>query len=612
MAPWRARPVLQSASLSTMLCHPFTSIPMLLRWVFSGLFVVMLAGCAVSASKRAAVDELVAAHGNQVHSRAAVDWPLGPLPAESGEGHRLILIDRGDDALAMRLHLIRTATESIDMQNYIFLVDDTGRLLLSELLDAATRGVRVRLLFDSLFSLPDEALLAALETAHSNLEVRLYRPVLGQAVLSDPEFIAAVFCCFHALNQRMHNKLMVVDGRHGLVGGRNHSARYFDLDTRMVFLDLEVLVTGPVTAQMVEGFEAFWRHALVLPPRYTRRVHRRLVENRRALPELDRSPRLAALDEVFAAGEWLQRLLEEHSFAVGSVTYFSDLPEDRPRWDRPPTDDSTALIHDLIATASEQVVLQTPYVVVSRRFGDLLTALDPSIDLIISSNSLASTDAFPVYAISRKQRAFLLEEVGARLFEMQPFPVDRAAFVPRYPELTEERAAGIETPMRGDPGQPTREMPGPRLSLHGKIVVVDGRSSIVTSHNLDPRSESYNTENGILVEDSAFAAALLAYIDRISAPDNSWVSAMQPEWGGPLTALNRAGSRLSRRLPTLDLWPDYRFEQFRVEQDRASADALSAEGQVEGVGLAPEVVSLPRRWVTGWISRMMGFLRPLM
>jgi len=283
------------------------------------------------------------------------------------------------------------------------------------------------------------------------------------------------------------------------------------------------------------------------------------------------------------------------------VQYFSDLPEARPRWRRPPAGDSTDVIHELIGKASTQLVLQTPYAVLSRRFARLLANLDPVVELRISSNSLASTDAFPVYAVSRKQRAFLLEELGAQLFEAKPYPPSPESFVPRYADLVAERAVGIKTPMRADPGKATREMPGPRLSLHGKIAVVDGRYSIVTSHNFDPRSEGYNTENGIIVDDAAFASALLASVGRITTPEYSWISAMRPAGEGLLAALHRDGARLSRRLPTLDLWPGYRFE-IREASVRGAGS----------VGLAPEVVAWERRWVTAMISRMLGFLRPLM
>ena len=587
------------------------------------ILLLVLAGCAVSPAQRERVDAWVKQHPVLLPPALDLPWMLPPLPAREAPGHQLIMVDRGDDALALRLHLIRTATSSIEIQNYIFLLDDSGQLLLLELLAAAARGVQVRILVDSLFSVPDENVQAALELAHPNFKLRVFRPVLEQSVLRDGEFIAAVFCCFHELNQRMHNKLMVIDDQHALIGGRNHSARYFDLDPRMVFVDMETLVTGPVAAQMRSGFDAFWQHPLAMPPRHTRRVSNQILNDPPQQIDLELSDRLQRLHAEFGQGQWLDRLLSGHSFEVGEVEYFTDLPEARPDNAPTPSDDSTAWIHGLIARAEEEVVIQTPYVVLSDRFRDLLRALDPEVRVVISSNSLASTDAFPVYAISRKQRAFLLEALGIRFFEAMPFPDDLEKLVPRYQALVAERAAGVETPMRGDPVSATLDMPGPRLSLHAKLVVVDRSHVIVTSHNLDPRSEIYNTENGILVDDGDFAAAMLDYIGVITRPGNSWLSAMHSSGHDDDTrslgsAIHRGGSRLSRRLPVLDLWPGYRFEQFRLpdsdddDETRLWSEPESELAEAEPVGLAPEVVLRQRRLVTAMVSRMMGFLRPIL
>lgn len=587
---------------------------MAIRVLLLFLLVALLGACALGPSQRAVVDRMVLEHPGLLADQRESEPIVSRLPEPKAAGHQLIMLERGDDALAMRLELIRSARSSIEIQNYIFLLDDSGQLLLDELLAAARRGVRVRLLVDSLFSLPDPALLTALELAHPNFEVRLYRPVLERAKLSDAGFFAAVFCCFFELNQRMHNKLMTVDDRHGLVGGRNHSARYFDLDTRMVFVDLEVLVSGPVAGRMRQGFDEFWDDGRVLPPRHTRDVYRLLHSAHEPLLALERSERIQRLLEQFDSGAWLDRLLAENHFEVGEVEYFNDLPDTRPDGVRAPEDDSTAWIHAVIAGAERQVVIQTPYVVLTRRFERLLRDLPPEVEIVISSNSLASTDAFPVYAISRQQRARLLAGLGVRFFEAKPFPAQPETFIPRYPELIAERAAGLTTPMRGDPRPATREMPGPRISQHAKLVVVDGTTSIVTSHNLDPRSEFYNTENGIVVRDANFSAALLEFIAAVSAPESSWVSVMQPPLAQPFDAIDRSLARISRRLPIFDLWPRYRFEQFRLP-DQDTLELIETPEffeQAEAVGLAPEVVAWQRRWITAWVSRMMGFIKPIL
>src|SRR5262249_49741702 len=72
--------------------------------------------------------------------------------------HYVNLLDRGEDALLLRVHLIRAARRSIDLQTFIFAGDDAGYLVLDELVKAARRGVSVRVIADQLFSLDDRSL----------------------------------------------------------------------------------------------------------------------------------------------------------------------------------------------------------------------------------------------------------------------------------------------------------------------------------------------------------------------------------------------------------------------------------------------------------------------
>ena len=76
------------------------------------------------------------------------DMALDPLetahPGMSGGA----LLFSGHDAFAARFESIRRATRSIDLQYYIWKDDITGNLLAGELLIAADRGVRIRILLD--------------------------------------------------------------------------------------------------------------------------------------------------------------------------------------------------------------------------------------------------------------------------------------------------------------------------------------------------------------------------------------------------------------------------------------------------------------------------------
>lgn len=57
------------------------------------------------------------------------------------------------------------------------------------------------------------------------------------------------------------------------------------------------------------------------------------------------------------------------------------------------------------------------------------------------------------------------------------------------------------------------------MSLHAKVMVVDGRAAFIGSMNVDPRSIRLNTENGIVVHSEPLAQALQAGVDADLASD---------------------------------------------------------------------------------------------
>ncbi len=586
-----------------------------MRRLSLALLVLVLGACSLSPERRAEIDALVERERGSVAlipdpAPQVLNSRLDALVPDDG-GHHLLLIEQGSDALAMRIHLIRSARESIELMNYIFHDDESGQLLLAELIDAARRGVSVRVLVDSLFSLDDVELLAGLELLDAGIEISFYNPLFDRASLGDLAFASAVICCFRQINNRLHHKLLAVDGRHGMVGGRNSADRYFDLDTRMNFLDMEVVVSGDVVAEMSADFDDFWQHTASLPTRYTRDVAAVLEKRRPEAMVLKRDNRAAYALDLVDSPEWFDKLVGEAGFAVGAVRYFSDPPD--KTWHRE-SEVSTRVLHELIANATESVLIQTPYFVLSRDFERLLAGLDDSVEVVVSSNSLASTDAWPVYAISRRQRYRMVSGLGVRLYEAKPFPADLEQFNRRYEQLVIDRALGITSPMRIDPPSATAERPGPRISVHAKLLVIDGRIAVVTSHNFDPRSELFNTENGIVVEDEVFARALSDYIETMIEPRNSWLVAARPEGPPVIGSINRGMARVSRRLPTLDLWPWYLTENYRVDEEATAIgpDHPDFHDHHEAVGLMPDVVLLRRIFSTGLVSRMFGFLRPIM
>ena len=140
----------------------------------------------------------------------------------------------------------------------------TGTLLFEEVLRAAERGVRVRLLLDDLNTAGTDPTLALL-ASHPNLELRLYNPFVGRGsrglgYLGD----------FTRLNHRMHNKSFTVDDVVSVVGGRNIADEYFEIGEASL-VDVDVVAVGDAVRQVSAEFDLFWNSASAYPARIDHR-----------------------------------------------------------------------------------------------------------------------------------------------------------------------------------------------------------------------------------------------------------------------------------------------------------------------------------------------------
>jgi len=496
----------------------------------------------------------------------AIDSPYQALVAQArtqssadSPAHYVNVLERGEDALLLRIHLIRSARTSIDIQTFIWAEDDAGWLVLDELIAAARRGVKVRVLADQLFSLDDVDWLARIARAHRNLEFRLYNPTFDEAVTEPVEFAAGILCCFSKFNQRMHNKLFLIDGEIGIAGGRNIENRYFDWDQEFNYRDRDLLVLGPRTgAEMQASFERFWSDPRSAPLTRLNDVNQRIVDDAGtykppAEPAGVDPARIDALRARAADSAYVREHFADLAVRVARVDYFSDAPDKALRPDDPAELELTQRISDLLAGAREQVVFETPYLVLSARarkvFRDLYRR-KPRVPVIVSTNSLAATDAFYVYALSYKYKKRYLKRYGFQIHEFKPFPADAAEFVQGYDTLAGGGNGGRyrrygQTPLRRE---------GVRLGLHGKSIVIDDRVSVIGSHNFDPRSDNYNTESGFIVYDRTIAGQVRAAVLRDAAPQNAWTIAkrQRPKL---LQTINNVIATASTALPVFDLWP---------------------------------------------------------
>ena len=135
-------------------------------------------------------------------------------------------------------------------------------MLLGELIDAARRGVRVRLLIDDLHG-SGQGLDLALLASVPGFEVRVFNPFAGRGFT--PARLLEFIADGERLNRRMHNKAWIADNVGAIIGGRNLGNKYFSGPSETLFADLDVLTLGPVTREISRSFDRYWNSEWALP-----------------------------------------------------------------------------------------------------------------------------------------------------------------------------------------------------------------------------------------------------------------------------------------------------------------------------------------------------------
>lgn len=151
------------------------------------------------------------------------------------------------------LSAVDSARRSVDFESYIFDKDSLGRKVLDHLIDAASRGVQVRLLLDAFGSLTWGASdLASLRK--KGIKARLYHPLPWNA---SPR--ASLLTAFLRINRRNHRKACVIDSETAFVGGMNVSARHLrSISGKSAWRDSSARVRGDQVALLAQAFQTAW------------------------------------------------------------------------------------------------------------------------------------------------------------------------------------------------------------------------------------------------------------------------------------------------------------------------------------------------------------------
>ncbi len=407
-------------------------------------------------------------------------------------------LDDPINAFIARVRSARTAERSLDIQYYIWEHDTTGRLLEHEIMRAAERGVRVRLLLDDLsVGGRDNEFLAV--DAHPNVEIRLFNPARSRS--AGMKRAIEMGLRFVGFNRRMHNKAWVADNRLAIVGGRNIGDEYFGASDATNFRDTDLLLFGPAVEQTSTIFDTFWNAAEVIP---LRALHQK---GSKWSAEEFLQRREQWLDDA-KSSQWVKAMrahkatirspddITRHLHWSSSITVISDPPAKAAPLARHRIQAGWLLydINALLYSARRDLWIISPYFVPGPA-GSLIMAGQTyrDVDVRVLTNSLAANDVPLVHAGYSKYRPALLD-AGVSLYELRPSAKD------------------TRTRIVGSSG----------ASLHSKAFVIDGQRGFLGSFNLDPRSAQLNTEMGVLFDDTGLAAELTRFFEASIAPERAW------------------------------------------------------------------------------------------
>jgi len=455
--------------------------------LLSVLLLVLLNGCASLPPNSGmmttfALTDTVNTRFGKAYSELKNDHPDN---SDSG----FYLLEKGLDAFAARLLIIQGADKSIDAQYYMVHNDLTGILFINQLVEAADRGVRVRLLIDDMDLEGRDDGLSVL-AAHSNIEVRVFNP-FSRDTIRVVQYITG----FGSVTRRMHNKSITADNLVSIVGGRNIGDEYFDAKSSLIFGDIDLMAIGPVVKEVSKSFDEYWNNNRAYPidilrpdlvGKNTLEAGRKMLEDYLSKESVSEY-RKSLLNSSFA--EKIRG--DDLTYEWGKGRVLSDDPEKLASYKTTKQYSLASQFKPYFRDLKKELLILSPYFVPGKTGTKYLADLSKSgVRVRIITNSLNSTDVGLVHAGYSKYRSTLLR-AGVELYEINS-------------TMGEE-----------DREKREKSKAGSKISLHAKSFVLDRAKVFIGSLNFDPRSVTENTEIGIMATSEALANRIVDLFDMV-------------------------------------------------------------------------------------------------
>ncbi|WP_180121304.1 MULTISPECIES: phospholipase D family protein [unclassified Acinetobacter] len=400
------------------------------------------------------------------------------------------------EALAARIELINKAEKSLDLQYYIWDNDKIGALALHAMIKAADRGVKIRLLVDDNNAKKMEGIYMALDQ-HANIDVKLYNPYRFRHFRP-----VDMVLDLKRINRRMHNKSFIADNQIALIGGRNMSNQYYNVSDNYQFSDVDVMLVGAASDEIIHSFDEYWNDDYAFPVRQLvnpRHYSLRFDSLKQQLDDYNQEATvvnyLDLANRSHAFDDWLNNKIQ---FDWVKAEVVKDSPSKIKSKAKKEEHLNFQLLNRL-DKPEQSVDIVSAYFVPEKKGAERLKNLRADgVKVRVLTNSFQANDVPLVHAFYSKYRQDLLEH-DVQLYEFLSRP-DAENLNTNTKELAEKSKVSLKGLSRS--------------SLHAKLMAIDEKQVFIGSFNFDPRSAYLNTEIGVLLNSPRLAKAVHYTMDE--------------------------------------------------------------------------------------------------
>jgi putative cardiolipin synthase len=410
----------------------------------------------------------------------------GLFPVRGPENCNVLVLQNGEDSLAVRLSILKHAKKSIRIQALIFKGDESGIRIAEILKQKKAEGLDVRVIVDAFSNPWLQTQWLFFDLKQHGIEVEGYEAIALQWLNEVPLPIFKPHIGAGHPDMRYHEKMWIIDGEMddgiAVTGGLNIGNEYFRANPNnpdFTWRDQDIVVRGSVTKDLAKAFDRNFDHFLdIKNSRGIFNTNLYWEGTRKILDETGKVPVVYNTDPVIVSTvKEIEARPTELRFNKATCRFIQNRPRLRETYIQ------QAYIK-LIEQAEHEVLIANAYFVPTPTIRRVIkSAAKRCVSVKLISNSPETNDLLEVSLVGRGYYSELLS-------------VNESADV----QACNNPNAGIR--IWEWIGQSADEETRNQGTMHSKYAVVDGLRSLVGSYNLDPRSERLNSESAIVFEQS--------------------------------------------------------------------------------------------------------------